>query len=211
MSTTLTRIKQLRKQQGQSQAVLAQVLGVSRRSYNLYELGQREMSISQLQTLAEHFGVSPNWLLYGSDGSTAQPATVPESLRVLGMAECSLSDWYRNDDPLALSLPCPPDMDAATSFAVMARGTSLQPEGIRPGFLCLCSTAKAYQPGDIVFLEEHGGHISLKVLLAAKDMWLDLKGYLPPDETGTQKPYTDRRPRGNIKTIAPVVYIKRKL
>ncbi|MBQ8528491.1 MAG: helix-turn-helix transcriptional regulator [Clostridia bacterium] len=57
------RLKELRTSKGLSQQALADKIGVSKSSINMYERGEREPSISMLFTLADLFEVDLNYLL----------------------------------------------------------------------------------------------------------------------------------------------------
>lgn len=59
------RIAALRRQAGQSQTELAQLLGVSPSAVGMYEQGRREPGGAILVALAENFGVSTDYLLTG--------------------------------------------------------------------------------------------------------------------------------------------------
>lgn len=58
-------IKTLRTQNGYSQAYLAKKLKLSRPTYLLIEKGEREPTLSQMQTLADLFGITPNTFFTG--------------------------------------------------------------------------------------------------------------------------------------------------
>lgn len=103
------------------------------------------------------------------------------------------------------------DLHDPDAFAIMAVGDSLRPAGIWPGFLCLCSPRDHYDKGDVVFVERSDGTASLKLFDREDADWIDLAGYLPPDEHGHQMPYTERLARDYVRRIATVVYVKRKL
>ena len=60
-----TNIYKLRKQQGLSQGQVAKDLGISRPSYVNLEKGKKELTLSQLETLATLFKVSPQELQFG--------------------------------------------------------------------------------------------------------------------------------------------------
>ena len=51
------RIRELRKKKGVSQEDLAKLLGVTKSTISKYELGHRAMSIDQLKTVLDFFGV----------------------------------------------------------------------------------------------------------------------------------------------------------
>ena len=64
------RIAMLRRQQGFSQAELAERLGVSASSVGMYEQGRREPSAALLVAMAKEFQVSTDYLLTGKPGSS---------------------------------------------------------------------------------------------------------------------------------------------
>jgi len=58
-------ITSLRKEKGISQAKIADVIGISRTSYIDVEKGKRELNVSELEKLANFFGVSAEQILEG--------------------------------------------------------------------------------------------------------------------------------------------------
>ena len=56
MSTFSDKIRELRKQKGVSQAVVAEYLGITKQAYSLYETGKREPDFDSLLKLADYFG-----------------------------------------------------------------------------------------------------------------------------------------------------------
>lgn len=73
------RIAALRRQAGQSQLELARLLGVSPSAIGMYEQGRREPNGAMLVALAEHFGVTTDYLLTGKSALHEQ-FTVAELL-----------------------------------------------------------------------------------------------------------------------------------
>ncbi len=72
---TPERLKKIRKEKGVSQSDVAEILGISRQAYNHYETGRRDPSNESLNTLANYFSVSVDYLL----GRTPAPnVTEPE-------------------------------------------------------------------------------------------------------------------------------------
>lgn len=57
------RIIKLRKEKGETQTETARKIGISRSSLSLYEIGKREPDIEMLNTLADYFNVSLDYLL----------------------------------------------------------------------------------------------------------------------------------------------------
>ena len=63
-------LKPFRERKGITQAELAQVLGLTRKTVSFYELGQREPTLANLVRMADYFGVSVDELL-GREGQDA--------------------------------------------------------------------------------------------------------------------------------------------
>ena len=61
------RLKELRRQHGITQRVMADYLDVSERAYQHYELGTREPPLSKAVLLADYFNVSLDYLVGRSD------------------------------------------------------------------------------------------------------------------------------------------------
>lgn len=54
---------ELRKQRGLSQGDIADVLGITRQQYQLYESGKREIWLHQMIELADFYGVSMDFIV----------------------------------------------------------------------------------------------------------------------------------------------------
>ena len=65
--TYFERMIALRKQHGYSQQRVSEILHIASRSYQYYEYGQREPTVSVIIVLAELYGVSTDYLLGVSD------------------------------------------------------------------------------------------------------------------------------------------------
>lgn len=201
------RLRQLRTAHRLSQQAMADVLGLSRRSYSLYEAGKTQPAAAVLEKLRQHFNISIDQLLGAGATSQANTPTLP----VLGMASCGMTGWAALPDMLASHVPAPQDLQNQDAFVVIARGSSLLPEGIKPGFFCYCSPTVPRHKGDIVYVEDTSGQSALKVLVEDSPTRLILQGWLPPEADGTQQLYSEERPRHTITKMATVVYVKRKL
>ncbi|MBY4985861.1 helix-turn-helix domain-containing protein [Streptococcus suis] len=59
----MNRLKILRKEKGETQDQVAEVAGVSKRSYIYWENSERQIKPDKAQALADHFGVSVGYLL----------------------------------------------------------------------------------------------------------------------------------------------------
>lgn len=70
MGTFATRLKQLRKERGWSQDILAERLEISRSAVGNYETGIREPSFEMLETIADLFNVDMDFLTGRTETTT---------------------------------------------------------------------------------------------------------------------------------------------
>lgn len=222
------RLKEIRMGLGISQKELAQKVGVSLTTIQNYEAGQFPKG-EHLLSLASALSYSTDWLLTGvpQEGNAAapskegaeeaghpsyscEPSARGRKVPIIGLAACGLSGWY-NPGPLALSATFPVDHPySGDLFAVIAVGTSMQPEGIRQGYLLFCDPGMPPASGDIVYVEKTDGTASIKTYNNRDNQWLHLQGWLAPHEDGSQKPYREQVNLEMVKRIACVFLIKRK-
>lgn len=169
--------------------------------------------------ISKECGVPLDWLITGRESdaaaepagqSPARHAARAREVIVVGLASCGTSGWY-NPGPLALRVPMPVDYPADSDIiAVIAIGTSMNPDGIREGNLVFCDPAVTPEPGDAVYIEQTNGTASIKRFLRQDLEWIYLQGWGKPDEHGQQKPYTERFTHEAVLRIACVVVVKRK-
>lgn len=76
------RLKMLRLDAGSTQSDIAQLLGVSREAYSMYEAGKRQLGFDALGTLATHYLVTADYLL-GRTESPHAGETLTDEERVL--------------------------------------------------------------------------------------------------------------------------------
>lgn len=57
------RIRDLREDNDKTQADIANILGISRQHYSLYEKGERELPMHHFITLAKYYNVSLDYLV----------------------------------------------------------------------------------------------------------------------------------------------------
>lgn len=67
MTPFSVRLREIRKQRKKTQAACAECVGVSTRSYQYYEAGDREPNIAALIALADFFNVTTDYLLGRTD------------------------------------------------------------------------------------------------------------------------------------------------
>lgn len=83
-----TRLKELRLLKGDTQASLAEKMGVSSRTIASYEQGINEPSIATLTSLADYFNVTTDYLIGRTEGKTSDLQTLYEEI---GLSENSIS------------------------------------------------------------------------------------------------------------------------
>lgn len=88
----MNKLKFLRKERGLTLQEMADILNVSRGSYNYYELGKTEPNISILFQLSDFFGVSIDYLLGRSENSPTVRGGSPETFTE---EEKTLVRYYR--------------------------------------------------------------------------------------------------------------------
>ena len=165
---------------------------------------------SDMRNLAATAAMEGQELTIAEARAAIAAARQGDGLAVVGLAECGLKGWYQ-EGVLDVLTARPGDLHDPEAFAVMAVGGSMRPAGIFPGFLCLCSPQERIDPGDAIYIQRRDGTASIKLYRGGDADWIELAGYRPPDEAGAQAAYTERLLRNQVVTIAPVVYVKRKL
>ena len=223
MDSFSARLRSLRGKK--AQAAFADEIGVSTRSLSRYENGESSPDAVAVAAICTVAKVNSEWLLFGRGPKNAEapaqedapssPAIPAQSAQrqevpVIGLASCGQSGWY-NPSALAIRLPMPVDYPPTPGlFAVIAVGTSMQPEGIRQGYVLFCDPTQTLQEEDAVFIETTDGAASVKTFKKRDGQWLHLQGWLPPDDDGVQKPYREELLREAVKRVACVVLVKRK-
>lgn len=78
------RVKSLRKEKGITQVDLAEVVGLSKGTVAMWEVGKREATFSTLNKLADYFQVPIDYLIGRSDDRSAKTYTEDFIERILG-------------------------------------------------------------------------------------------------------------------------------
>ena len=82
-----TNIKRLREQRGMKQNEIADLIGMHRSNYSKIESGQREISISALDKIAQYFNISLDQLVHMGDDIpkeiTVEDKTAIEQVRLI--------------------------------------------------------------------------------------------------------------------------------
>lgn len=93
MPTFGERLKLLRKEKGLKQSELANILGVTERTIRYYEFNEREPDLSGLNSLADFFEVSIDYLTGRSDNPT--PPTRDEDKPEVDPADAAFFQWVQ--------------------------------------------------------------------------------------------------------------------
>lgn len=152
-----------------------------------------------------------HWLSTGEGQMDAQAIFEDSQIRSLpvsGMSESKDAGWY-NVQPSTMRITL--DLPDPSAFAIMVYDQNLIPEGLQPGFMCICSPMLKPLPGDIVYLRRNDGLFALRVFVAEEQQWLVLKSYTDRDEKGRQREFEDRVKRSLIDQVPPVVFVRRKV
>ena len=94
-------LKQLRQSRGYSQVRLAELLDVSSGLIGMYEIGKRKPSYEQLESMADFFNVSTDYLIGKENRSTyyLDPA-VAEIAASLSSEEVAIINAFRSADEI---------------------------------------------------------------------------------------------------------------
>lgn len=199
-------------------SALARALGILPQSVNAARK-RGQIPTGWVEKISEQFDANANWLffgkgsVYGRDSASVIPDGSKGSghpgVPVMGLASCGLAGWY-NPGPLAIRMPLPAGSQSEGMFAVLAVGTSMQPEGIKQGHVLFCDPSSPPDEGDAVFIEKADGTVSVKQFKGREGSWIHLQGWLEPDAGGVQKPYIEKLSEETVAVMASVVYVKRK-
>lgn len=188
----------------------ADIAGVTVDAVIRYLRGGNQPGFLAISKMAEAANVSMHWLYHGSGPTDIGGMVEQSSVRgipVSGFAESKDEGWYSQQTSsmqMTLDIPDP------NAFATMVHGQYLIPEGLQPGFLCICSPMLKPVPGDIIHLRRNDGLCALRIFVAEEKDWLVLKAYTDRDDKGTQRVFEDRIKSSTITEIAPVVFVRRK-
>ena len=148
MSKFSERFKELRKSRKLSQQELADFLGISKSSVNMYERGEREPGLETIENIADFFNVDmdyllgkttiANQLLAPSDKYSAYGAMPikKQKIRLLGEIACGEPIFCDEDRESYVEA----DSDIRADFCLRAKGDSM--------------TGARIMDGDIVFIRE---------------------------------------------------------
>lgn len=189
----------------------AEIGGISLDAVIRYLRGENQPGFIVISRLAEAAGTSMHWLATGQGEMENYAAVMNSSVRgipVSGFAESKDAGWYV---PQISSMQLTLDIPDPKAFATSVHSQNLIPEGIQPGFICICSPMLKPVSGDIVHLRRYDGLCSLRIFVAEEKDWMVLKSYTDRDGDNRQRAFEDRVKSSTISEIAPVVYVRRKM
>lgn len=223
----LERIKFIASKLAGSQAILGDILGINRRTFEGYLKKERENSLWPLlpQILEMYPQIQRNWLYFGEGApylDDVQPQQFEESVvgfspqnalrpvPMVGFASCGTEGW---NTVTSISVSASPIMLGKNSIAVIAAGESMVPAGIACGQICYCDPDQVPLEGDVVYLLRQDNTATVKVYLGPTEKygWIGLQGWLDQDEAGERKSFSVDIPEDEVALIAPVLYVRRRL
>lgn len=195
--------------------VAAKAANISLDQLTRYLRGENQPAFSAMAGLCRAAGIRLDWLAKGEGIEAVEDISLTNvshprltSVPMVGMSECGLAGWFQ---PVSWEIETSLEITDPMAFAVLAHGLSMVPEGIKQGFICICSPGIPPSKGDVIHVKRSDGYTTLKTFNGLDQDWLHLRGYLDPDEKGDQTPYDDKIRRNKIDQIATVIFIKRKI
>lgn len=210
----IIRLRHVADQLG-NRKVAAKAANVSLDQLTRYLRGENQPAFSAMAGLCKAAGIRLDWLAKGEGIDVVEDASLTNishprltSIPMVGMSECGLAGWFQ---PVSWEIETSLEITDPDAFAVLAHGLSMVPEGIKQGFICVCSPGIPPSKGDIIHVKREDGYTTMKTFIGLDNEWLYLRGYLDSDEEGVQAPYDDKIRRNKVKQIATVIFIKRKI
>ena len=204
---------------------LARLLGVSHSKTGAWEKGQWP-SAKDCAAIEKLLGFSLRWVVTGEGdpegadaptpsigtGGTASEAKAPAAppVPMLGFAGCSVQG-IGMVTPFAVAVS--PVVFSPRTVAVVASGESMVPAGIANGHVCYCDPELTPMPGEVVFFRSKDGTGALKVYMGqgTREGSHVFQGWLPVNDEGKRKEFEMDVDGEQIESIAPVVFVRRRL
>lgn len=178
--------------------------------------------------ISRRYNVNLEWLISGVGPRAMAPKTEqPEDdargtgmskdfteISVIGLDTCAYQGWH-TPRTVALKAPLPANSAGARAFAVIAFGSDMEPEGIKPGQVLFCDPEKEPEEGDAVYIErgdldEGAVYASLKKFLAKDDQWLYVRSWKEDRPGGAFMPDDTQLDLRSLEALAVVVMVKRR-
>ena len=175
------------------------------RIWNNYDIPKHE----HLCRIAQRCNVSLDWLLMGKGASSTEDQFV--FIPLVGLANCGIAQGWFNESDLSNRVLLPSFMVSEEAFAVLCRGSSMVPAGIKDGNVCVVYPNRPIEFGKPALIRtktfSKGREISLstiKILESEDEETISLSGWLDPDETGNQSIFKEKRAKNCVTLIAPI-------
>lgn len=225
------RIRYISKIKGVSLAQIAKEFKLAPQTFHHWLDAKSQKNLwEHLPKIMEIFpDVRRDWLYFGegemlTTDSAPTPATAQQftpskiaSVPVLGFASCGVIGWS-GEMTIPMSATAP--HVGPQTIAVMASGESMIPAGIGHGHICFCEPDLEPLRGDIVYVRRHDELGTLKTFLGwglaagvpeATKGELCLRGWTDRDEKGQQQEIVLTVDTALVKTVAPVVFVRRRM
>ena len=179
-------------------------------------LGQGPQKVQETAAEDYPFSLNHNEEAYPNTraGSPVFPHTLASSLEgipVFGLSRSEHDAWFERSQT-AITAQRPAEYHANPHvFVVIASEHHLLPEGIKHGYLCYCDPHCSPSLGDVVYVERVNGKVALRLLALSKGNCLTLHCWQNPDDAGRQALFAEELDFEEIKQLATVVYVKRRL
>lgn len=157
----MNRLRELRRTKGLTLKEVGALVGVAESTMSLYESGKRQPDYEMLQTLAEFFGVSTDYLLGRSDYSDIPaPTTKGKWIPVLGRVQAGIPieavedilDYEEISNEMAKT---------GDFFALQVRGASMEPR-IHEGDVLIVRKQDDAETGDVCVVMVNGDDATVK-------------------------------------------------
>lgn len=177
-------LKKHRESRGLSQAAVARELGISRQTYNNYELGKRQADYEMLLKLAEFFCTTVEQLLAVDTPTPSEPSNISavyeDHIRMVPVFE-SVSAGFgalaENSVVDFIPLRIVSDYEAAETICIRVDGDSMFPK-IENGDIIQVHKQESVDSGDIAVVLLDGDEGLVKKVVYGSD-WIELHSINP--------------------------------
>lgn len=167
------------------------------------------------ETLIKKYGLSPSWINSGKFPTNVEvPKELPtkrgSELPIIGLGTIDMEEWeYQNE--LALTVDTSNDL-GPKAFAVIPADDSMEPEGIREGYVCYVDPEREPVPNDAVYVVRKDDRATIKLYRGPspdRSNFTRLSGWTTGKDGSRSETFIEEA-NDNIALLAPVVIVKRK-
>ena len=146
-------------------------------------------------------------MMVGGTSPTSSLRPIP----LIGFAACGTEGW---GGTMTYEVPITPPHPRPDMIAIVASGDSMLPEGIGNGHICFCDPHAPPMPGECVYIEQTDGKAALKRFLGechikGSGAGIELRYWRRKD--GKLIEHNLQLANFFLKTIAPVIYVQRRV